>query len=88
MPCNVLDKMLGNTRSPNNLLQGTTRAVESQPGTCGDRMTGNGAKIWTDDEKSVVEVRRKSAEMSDLPRISVCRGLSGRCIGRVDGQKR
>jgi len=50
-------------------------------------MTGNGAIIWTDDEKSVVEVRRKSAEMPDFPRISVCRGLSGRCIGRVDGQK-
>jgi len=26
-------------------------------------MTGNGANIWTDDEKSLVEVRRKSAKM-------------------------
>jgi hypothetical protein len=51
-------------------------------------MTGKGAKIWTDDDKSVVEVRRKSAEMPDSSRIGVRRGLSGRCIGRVDGQKR
>lgn len=29
-------------------------------------MTGNGAKIWTDHEKSVVEVHRKSAKMLDL----------------------
>jgi len=50
-------------------------------------MTGNGAKIWTGYKKSVVEVRRKSAEMPDFPRISVCRGLAGKCIGRVDGQK-
>jgi hypothetical protein len=50
-------------------------------------MTGNRAKIWADDKKTVVEVHRKSAEMLDFSPISVCRGLSGRCIARVDDQK-
>jgi len=51
-------------------------------------MTGNGAKIWRGDRKSPVEVRRKSAKMLDSKRIGVSWGLSGRCIGQVDGQKR
>lgn len=50
-------------------------------------MTGHGAKILTGEEKTLVEVRRKSAKMLDSQRISVSLGLSGRCIGRVDGQK-
>jgi len=29
-------------------------------------MTGNGVKIWIDDEKLPVEVRRKTAEMLDF----------------------
>jgi hypothetical protein len=28
-------------------------------------MTGYGARIWTGDEKSLVEVRRKSAKMAN-----------------------
>jgi len=33
---------------------------------CGGRTTGNGAKIWTGNKKSLVEVRRKSAKMLDF----------------------
>jgi hypothetical protein len=29
-------------------------------------MTGNGTNIWTDDEESPVEVRRKSAKMASF----------------------
>jgi hypothetical protein len=29
-------------------------------------MTGNGVRTWTGDEKSLVELRRKSAKMLDL----------------------
>jgi len=50
------------------------------------RMTGNGAKIWTGNEKSLVEVRRKNAKMLDFQRIGVSWGLPDRRIGRVDGQ--
>jgi hypothetical protein len=50
-------------------------------------MTGNRSKIWTGNEKSLVEVRRKSAKMLDFQRIRVSWGLSGRFTGR-DGQKR
>jgi len=49
-------------------------------------MTGNRSKILADDEKSLVEVRRKSAEMLGFWRISVPWGLSGRHIGHVGDQ--
>jgi len=42
-------------------------------------MTGNGAKIWTGDEKLLVEVCRKSAKMLHFQRICVSWGLSGTC---------
>lgn len=48
-------------------------------------MTANGAKILTDDEKSLVEVRKKSAKILDFRRISVSWSLSGTCIDRFDG---
>jgi hypothetical protein len=38
-------------------------------------MTGNGANIWRDDEKSLVEVRRKSAKMLYFQRIYAFVGL-------------
>jgi len=49
-------------------------------------MTAHGAKILADDEKSLVEVRRKSAKILDFRRISVSWSLSGMYIGRFDGQ--
>jgi len=51
-------------------------------------MTGNGAKIWTGDEKSLVTVRRKSTRMVHFQPIGVPGGLWGGFIGRADGQKR
>jgi len=51
-------------------------------------MSGWAGKIRSSDEESWVRVRRKSAEMLNFQRIGVSWGLSGRCIGRVDGQKR
>ncbi len=51
-------------------------------------MTGNGAKTWTGDKKSLVEVRRKNTRMLNFQRIGVSWGLSGRCIGGVDGEER
>jgi len=50
------------------------------------RMTANGAKIRIAEEKSPVEVRRKSAKMLDFQQIGVSWGLSGTCIGHVGGQ--
>jgi len=61
-------------------------AIESQPRICGVNMTAHGAKILVDDEKSLVEVRRKSAKILDFRRISVSWSLSGMYIGRFDGQ--
>jgi hypothetical protein len=46
-------------------------------------MTGNGAKIWTGDEKSPVEVRRKNAKMLGLRRIGLFGGLSARLMGHI-----
>ncbi len=43
-------------------------------------MTGNRAKICIAEEKSPVEVRRKSAKMLDFQRIGVSGGLSGTCL--------
>jgi len=43
-------------------------------------MTGNGAKIWIGDEKSLVEVHRKSAKISILSELacsSVCLMVRG-----------
>ena len=49
-------------------------------------MTGNGAKIWTGNQKSPVKVRRRNAKILDFRRISECCGLSGICVGRDEGQ--
>jgi len=49
-------------------------------------MTGNMAKIRTIEGKSVVEVRRRNAQMLDFRRISVFWGLSGKRIGHVGDQ--
>ena len=49
-------------------------------------MTGNLAKTRTIEGKSVVEVRRKTAEILDFRRISVPWGLSGTRIGHVGDQ--
>ncbi len=49
-------------------------------------MTGSGAKIWTGNQKSPVKVRRRNAKILDFRRISGCCGLSGRCVGRSEGQ--
>ena len=38
-------------------------------------MTGNGAKTWTSDEKSQVEVCLRSAKMFDFQQIGVFFGL-------------
>ena len=38
-------------------------------------------QILADDEKSLVEVRRRSAKILDSRRISVSWSLSGRCMG-------
>lgn len=51
-------------------------------------MTGKGASIRTVEEKSLVTVCQESAKMLDFWRIGVSWGLSGRCICRVDGQRR
>jgi hypothetical protein len=51
-------------------------------------MTSNRVKIRTTEKKSPVEVRRKSAKISDFQRIGVPWGLWGGFIGRVDGRKR
>jgi hypothetical protein len=50
-------------------------------------MTANGAKILTDDEKSLVEMRRESAKTLNSMWISLRWSLSGTCIGGFDGQK-
>jgi len=49
-------------------------------------MTGNVAKSRTIEGKSAVEVRRKTAKILDLQRISVSWGLSGSRIGHVADQ--
>ena len=49
-------------------------------------MTGSTAKILTSGERALVYVARKSAKMLDFRRISVCWGLSNRCIGCADSQ--
>ena len=49
-------------------------------------MTGSEGQIRAGDKKSLVGVRRKSAEMLDFQRISVSWWSSGKCIGPVDGQ--
>jgi hypothetical protein len=51
-------------------------------------MTGNRVKIRTTEKKSPVDVRRKSAKISDFQRIGVSWGFSGRRMGGVDGRKR
>ena len=51
-------------------------------------MTDNRAKNRIAEEKSPVEVRQESGETLDFQRFSVSWGLSGGCIGQVDGQKR
>jgi len=51
-------------------------------------MTGKRTKTWIAGEKPLVEVRRRSVKMLGSQRIGVSWGLSGRCIGRVDGQTR
>lgn len=51
-------------------------------------MTDNGAKIRIAEEKSLAAVRQESGRMLDSQRIGVSLDLSGRCIGRVAGQKR
>ena len=38
--------------------------------------------------KSLMEVRRKGTRILYFRRMGVCSGLSGRCIGCFDGQKR
>jgi hypothetical protein len=50
-------------------------------------MTGHGAKTWTGDEKSLVEVHRKNAKIMDILRISVFWGLSGKLPGQVGNRK-
>ena len=62
------------------------RAVESQPRTCGSKMTGDRAKIPIREDKSPVEVRRKTAEILDVRPINVSSGLSGTRIDRVGDQ--
>jgi hypothetical protein len=47
-------------------------------------MIGSTAKIRIAEEKSPVEVRRKTAKMLDFRQISVFRGFSERLAGRVD----
>ncbi len=49
-------------------------------------MTGRMAKTRKTEEKSAVEVCRKSAKILDFRRIGVLLGLSGTCMSRVDGQ--
>jgi len=49
-------------------------------------MTGIRAKICIIEDKSPVEVRRKTAEMLDFRRFRVLEGLSGRRIGHVGDQ--
>jgi len=50
-------------------------------------LTVNEAKIRITEEKSPVGAPRKSAKILDFQRIGLSWGLSGRFIGRVDGQK-
>jgi hypothetical protein len=50
-------------------------------------MTGHGAKTWTDDEKSLVAVRGKSARMVYFSADWRVWGPLSGLIGRVDGQK-
>jgi len=57
--------------------------VHQSGGICGDRMTGNKAKIWTGIEESLVEVRRKSAKTLDFQRIGVPWGLFCRSMGHT-----
>jgi hypothetical protein len=47
-------------------------------------MSGKRAKICITEGESPVEVRRKTAEILDFPRISVFVASSGRRIGHVD----
>ena len=51
-------------------------------------MTNNRAKTCIAEEKSPVEVRRKSAKISDFQQIGVSSDLSVRRMGGVDGQER
>ena len=44
-------------------------------------LTGNGAKIWTGDEKSLVEVRPKQQIFSDVACFSACLMVRGVEIG-------
>jgi len=46
-------------------------------------MTGVRAKICIIEDRSPVEVRRKTTELLDFRPINVSSGLSGRRIGRV-----
>jgi len=50
----------------------------------GGGMTGNEAKTLTADEKSLVEVHRKTARIRILQRISVPSGFLGELIDHVD----
>jgi len=48
----------------------------------------NGVKIRIAEEKSLVAVRLKSVKMLDFQLKGVSWGHSGRCMGRIYGQKR
>ncbi len=52
------------------------------------RMTGNGAGTRIAAEKLLVEMRGKSARILNFQRMGVSWGLSGKCIGRIDGRQR
>lgn len=49
-------------------------------------MTGKRVKICIAEDKSPVEVHRRTVEMLNLQRIRAFRGLSARCIGHVGDQ--
>jgi len=51
-------------------------------------MTACAGKIWSSDEKTWGNVRRKSAKMLDSQRTGVFLGLSDRNVGQVHDQKR
>jgi len=51
-------------------------------------MIGSTAKICTAGEKLSFEACQESAKMPDFQRICVLWVLSGRCMGRIDGEKR
>ena len=62
--------------------------AESQPKTREGRVTGSAGKVRAGDEKSTVEVRRKTAKMLDYQRIGVFWGRSDRNVYRVGDQRR